>query len=118
MLMFVDTESGEIIGFAEFSEIIEGKWIGTEFNSLIQIDQYEKVDVDSIPEGSKWYKNGKFYKYHPQVVAEKLKQLTDTDAQLIRLIEDLVAFCEGMGLVVPEAKKNLIAYRNELRSYL
>jgi hypothetical protein len=92
--MYIITDNDyRIIDTLETKEIVDEKWIKSAHGSLIQLDRVDVVEIESVPENTKYYKDGKFSRRHPEEItkdAETIqKQLDDIDKKSVRDTEDL-----------------------------
>ena len=121
-MFLICDKSGKIIESLGNKEIVEDKWIRSSKGSLIHIDIVDVHEVDSMPNNKEFYHGGKFSNYSKDEAEQKkmqlLIQLAETDGQLIRVVDELLEFCESLGYKPNAMKKKLVQDRKELRKQL
>ena len=115
---------------------LDGK-IVTNSNNIVETDDHYiinncgfmrgsfkvvEIEAEEIPEDMTHYHDDKFSSLSiEETLSQKssiLKQLEESDTQLIRLIDDLMEFCETKGFIPHALKKDLVDQRKTLRQDL
>jgi hypothetical protein len=85
MFIIVDKETSKIIDILENKQIVDEMWIMTTHNSLIQLDMVDVIEVESITDNSKYYKDNIFTSYDPIQYQHTINQYTSRVKELVKL---------------------------------